>query len=491
MLIIPAIDILGGKCVRLSRGDYAQKTIYSPGPLAMAKQFIRQGAKMLHVVDLDGAKIGFPISQKLILKIRAAVNVPLQVGGGIRDISAARQYLDAGIERIVIGTQAIINPALLTVLMREYGSSRVVVAVEIKRGRLAMQGWQKIQNENYFDFAKELKSLGVTEILFTDIERDGTLTKPNFQVIRELTEMGFNLVASGGVAGLEALERLKALGCFGTVLGKALYENKIALKDALRVARPVSNLTKRIIPCLDVKDGRVVKGISFMNLQDAGDPVVLGKKYSEEGADELVFLDIAASQENRQTLWDLVAKVAKEVFIPFTVGGGIKTIDDIRKLLQLGADKVSINTAAVLDPDLITQAAFAFGRQCVVVAIDAKKKNGKYKVFLKGGTRETPWEVVAWAKEAEQRGAGEILLTSMNQDGTKAGYDLELLKKVSEAVKIPVIASGGAGSLEDLKLALTQGKADAVLAASLFHYGQLSLSQVKKYLLNNDIPVRL
>jgi len=226
-------------------------------------------------------------------------------------------------------------------------------------------------------------------------------------------------------------------------------------------------------------------------LQDAGDPVVLGKKYSEEGADELVFLDIAASQENRQTLWDLVAKVAKEVFIPFTVGGGIKTIDDIRKLLQLGADKVSINTAAVLDPDLITQAAFAFGRQCVVVAIDAKKKNGKYKVFLKGGTRETPWEVVAWAKEAEQRGAGEILLTSMNQDGTKAGYDLELLKKVSEAVKIPVIASGGAGSLEDLKLALTQGKADAVLAASLFHYGQLSLSQVKKYLLNNDIPVRL
>jgi len=263
------------------------------------------------------------------------------------------------------------------------------------------------------------------------------------------------------------------------------------LKSKSETSQPVSNLTKRIIPCLDVKEGRVVKGINFENLQDAGDPAELGKRYSDEGADELVFLDITASKENRQTLFELVAKVAKQVFIPFTVGGGIRTVEEIRRLLQLGADKVSINTAAVLDSEFISRAALAFGQQCIVVAVDVKKKGNGYKVFLKGGTQETTWNGLAWIKEAEKKGAGEILLTSMDKDGTKSGYDLPFLKTVSQAVKTPVIASGGAGSLEDLKAGLIEGRADAVLIASLFHYKEISIRQAKDYLSGQGIPMRI
>ncbi|OGG53293.1 imidazole glycerol phosphate synthase subunit HisF [Candidatus Kaiserbacteria bacterium RIFCSPHIGHO2_01_FULL_53_29] len=250
-------------------------------------------------------------------------------------------------------------------------------------------------------------------------------------------------------------------------------------------------MTKRIIPCLDVTGGKVVKGVSFENLQIVGDPVALGKKYSDEGADELVFLDISASKDERETLYDVVAAVAREVFIPFTVGGGIGSVDQMRKLLQLGADKISINTAAIKNPALITEASRAFGEQCVVVAIDAKKKGDSYKVFLKGGTVETELDAVQWAKEAEKKGAGEILLTSMDKDGTRSGYDIELLRQVSDAVRIPVIASGGAGSMEDMKAACIEGKADAVLVASLLHYGELTIPQVKKYLSEHGIAMRI
>ncbi|HEY4514513.1 MAG TPA: imidazole glycerol phosphate synthase subunit HisF [Candidatus Paceibacterota bacterium] len=252
-----------------------------------------------------------------------------------------------------------------------------------------------------------------------------------------------------------------------------------------------NELTKRIIPCLDVTDGKVVKGVRFEDLKDAGDPVALGKKYSEEGADELVFLDITASKDNRQTLFNVVKDVAKNIFIPFTVGGGLQNIDDIRTALLLGADKVSLNTSAIKNPDLISEAAAAFGEQCVVVAMDVKKIGDKYKVFKKGGSVETELEAIAWAKEAVRRGAGEILLTSMDRDGTKLGYDLDITRAISEAVSVPVIASGGAGSLEDFKTVLTTGKADAALAASLFHYEESSVGKVKKYLSANNVPVRL
>ena len=241
---------------------------------------------------------------------------------------------------------------------------------------------------------------------------------------------------------------------------------------------------KRIIPCLDVKDGRVVKGVNFVNLIDAGDPVECAKVYDAAGADELVFLDITASSDNRDTVVDMVEKVAKNVFIPFTVGGGIRTVEDFRKILNAGADKVSVNSSAVKRPELITEAAQRFGSQCVVCAIDAKRNeaNGSWDVYLNGGRVNTGIDAIWWAKEAEKLGAGEILLTSMDADGTKSGYDLELTKTVSESVGIPVIASGGAGSMEHFKDAFNEGKADAVLAASLFHFKEIEICGLKEYL---------
>lgn len=251
-------------------------------------------------------------------------------------------------------------------------------------------------------------------------------------------------------------------------------------------------ITKRIIPCLDVKDGRVVKGVQFVQLKDAGDPVELAKVYDEEGADELVFLDISASHEGRKTMVEVVEKVAANLAIPFTVGGGINTLEDMKKILRAGADKVSINTSAVQNPDLITEGANFFGSQCIVVAIDAKydEELGKYIVYTHGGRKQTNWEVVEWAKEAVKRGAGEILLTSMDADGSKNGFDIRLTRMVSEAVSVPVIASGGAGQAEHILEAFEKGCADAALAASIFHYKETSVKEVKKYLSRQGVNVR-
>lgn len=251
--------------------------------------------------------------------------------------------------------------------------------------------------------------------------------------------------------------------------------------------------TKRIIPCLDVKDGRVVKGVNFVALQDAGNPVEVAKAYDKAGADELVFLDITASCDNRATVVDMVRKVAETVFIPFTVGGGIRTVEDFKMLLREGADKISINSSAIATPELITEAAKKFGSQCVVVAIDAKRRATKdgWNIYKNGGRVDMGMDAVAWAQKVEALGAGEILLTSMDGDGTKAGYDLELTKAVAEAVSIPVIASGGAGKKEHFLEALTIGKADAALAASLFHYKELEIREVKEYLREQGVSVRL
>ncbi len=251
-------------------------------------------------------------------------------------------------------------------------------------------------------------------------------------------------------------------------------------------------LTKRIIPCLDVKDGKVVKGKNFINLQDAGDPVELAKRYNREGADELIFLDITASYEGRKTFLKTVREVAKQIFIPFTVGGGINDIEDIRILLNAGADKVSLNTAAIKDPELIKQAADKCGSQCIVIAIDAKKnnKNNNWQVFIEGGRKNTKLDAVEWAKKAEKLGAGEILLTSMDKDGTKDGYDIELTRSISRSVNIPIIASGGAGNLSCIAKAFTKGEANAALAASIFHYKKYTINEVKRYLKENNIEVR-
>lgn len=248
---------------------------------------------------------------------------------------------------------------------------------------------------------------------------------------------------------------------------------------------------KRIIPCLDVKNGRVVKGVSFVNLRDAGDPVECAAQYNKVGADELVLLDITATHEGRSTMIDIVERVASTIFIPFTVGGGIRELDDFTAMLRAGADKVSVNSAAVRNPSLIEQAAYKFGSQCVVCAIDAKRRGNSWEVYLNGGRIPTGIDALEWAKEAENRGAGEILLTSMDCDGQKNGYDNELTRAVSERVGIPVIASGGAGALKHFYDAFTEGCADAVLAASLFHFNEISIPELKAYLSGRGVPVRL
>ncbi|ACK69995.1 imidazoleglycerol phosphate synthase, cyclase subunit [Gloeothece citriformis PCC 7424] len=253
-------------------------------------------------------------------------------------------------------------------------------------------------------------------------------------------------------------------------------------------------LAKRILPCLDVNAGRVVKGVNFVNLQDAGDPVELAKVYNDAGADELVFLDITATHEDRDIIIDVVYRTAEQVFIPLTVGGGIQSLETIKNLLRAGADKVSINSTAVRQPDFINQASDRFGKQCIVVAIDARRRtdgnNPGWDVYVRGGRENTGLDAVNWAKEVEKRGAGELLITSMDGDGTQAGYDLELTRTIAEQVEIPVIASGGAGNCEHIYEALTTGKAEAALLASLLHYGQLSIDEIKNYLKTRQIPVR-
>lgn len=251
-------------------------------------------------------------------------------------------------------------------------------------------------------------------------------------------------------------------------------------------------LSKRIIPCLDVKDGRVVKGVNFVNLRDAGDPIEIAKKYSDAGADEICFLDITASHEERDTMIDVVERTAGEVFVPLTVGGGVRTLDDIRNLLLAGADKVSINTAAVENPDFVKEAAVRFGSQCIVVAIDARGVgDNRWEVYTHGGRKPTGIDVLLWALKMEGNGAGEILLTSMDKDGTKSGYDLALTKTISRNLSIPVIASGGAGNLEHLSEGVKEGEADAVLVASIFHYGEYTIREAKEYLSGKGISVRM
>ncbi|NJL35647.1 MAG: imidazole glycerol phosphate synthase subunit HisF [Leptolyngbyaceae cyanobacterium SM1_4_3] len=254
-------------------------------------------------------------------------------------------------------------------------------------------------------------------------------------------------------------------------------------------------LAKRILPCLDVKAGRVVKGVNFVDLRDAGDPVELAQAYNQAGADELVFLDITATHEDRDIIFDVVYRTAEQVFIPLTVGGGIQSLETIKKLLRAGADKVSINSAAVRDPELIDRASDRFGDQCIVVAIDARRRtdpaNPGWDVFVRGGRENTGWDAIAWATEVEQRGAGELLVTSMDADGTQAGYDLELTKAIAAQVQIPVIASGGAGNCDHIYAALTAGQAEAALLASLLHYGQLTIAEIKHHLQAHQVPVRL
>lgn len=276
---------------------------------------------------------------------------------------------------------------------------------------------------------------------------------------------------------------------------KTVSDQSFSLQNPEVQGLPHKMLAKRILPCLDVKAGRVVKGVNFVNLKDAGDPVELAQVYNDAGADELVFLDITATHEDRDIIIDVVYRTAEQVFIPLTVGGGIQSLEMIKQLLRAGADKVSINSSAVRDPSLVDRASDRFGNQCIVVAIDARRRqdpgNPGWDVYVRGGRENTGLDAIAWAREVEQRGAGELLVTSMDADGTQTGYDLELTRTIAEQVEIPVIASGGAGNCQHIHAALTEGKAEAALLASLLHYGQLTVAQIKSYLSARQVPVRL
>ena len=359
-------------------------------------------------------------------------------------------------------------------------------------------------------------------MIYTDIMRDGAMGGPNIDATAALARaVNIPVIASGGVSSLSDLEALKKTGVIsGAISGRALYDGAIALSEALKALACVSKwfqllgwlggqtalqrffplprrekedmLKTRIIPCLDVADGRVVKGVNFVGLRDAGDPVDAAIAYDAAGADELCFLDIHATHENRGTMFDLVTRTAEHCYIPLTVGGGVRTVADVRALLLAGADKVSFNSAAVANPDIIAQAADQFGSQCIVCAIDAKTvAPGKWEIFTHGGRKPTGIDAVEFAKTVTEKGAGEILLTSMDRDGTKQGFNIPLTRAISDAVSVPVIASGGVGTLDHLVDGVVQGGASAVLAASIFHFGEFTVAQAKQHMADAGIPMRL
>lgn len=491
MFIIPAIDIMGGKCVRLVQGNFSNSKVYSDNPVEVAKEFEKQGAKFLHIVDLDGARLGYPANSETIFAIAKSVNIPLQVGGGIRSYDQAQKYLKNGVTRIILSTTIVENPKLLERLLEELGNSRVIVSVDVDHGQVATRGWMEKSTKTVPAIINVLKKLGISSAIVTDISKDGLLQGPNFDLAKQFINEGFKTIMAGGVSSLDDLETLNKLGAFGAIIGKAMYERKIDLREAPGKIAYRNNLAKRVVPCLDVKNGRVVKGTHFRELRDAGDPVELGKRYSELGADELVFLDIAATLENRKTLCDLVSKIARGINIPFTVGGGISTLEDIKNLLKAGADKVSIGSAAVKNPDLIKNAAEYFGSQCIVISVDAKSTGQDWKIYIKGGTEETDVDAIEFSKQMEKLGAGELLVNSLDRDGTKKGFDLELLKTIADSVNIPVIASSGAGSMQDFLEVFQKTSVDAALGASIFHYQEVNITELKKFLFSNNLPIRL
>lgn len=495
MLILPAIDLINGKCVRLSQGDYDQVKQYSISPLEVTHDFQKAGAEFLHIVDLDGAKEGKTSNLEIVLEIAKNTKMPIQIGGGIRNFTDAKKYLDKGIQRLILGTSVIENLGLLQKIVKEYDSSRVIVSLDIFEENIAVKGWREVTKISLWEVLEDLKKIGIKMIILTDIKRDGMLDGPNFDLIQKVMQKGIEVIVAGGVSRIEDIRKLKNLNVYGAIIGKALYEGRIDLAEAVNRGRVSlnsnSNLAKRIIPCMDIKDGRVVKGVNFVGLKDAGDPVELAKLYSEQGADELVFLDIMATVEKRSTFCELVQEIAKNINIPFTVGGGISSLDDIQELLQSGADKVSLGSIAVKNPNLVKEASTKFGAQCVVISVDPKKVGESWEIYIKGGREGTGIDALKFAKEMEELGAGELLVNSLDRDGTKNGYDLELLKAISEAVNIPVIASSGAGKKEDFLEAFQKTNVDAVLAASLFHSGEILVGNLKQYLSDSGVKIRI
>jgi imidazole glycerol-phosphate synthase subunit HisF len=477
MQLIPSLDLLQGRVVRLTHGDFATPKFYGEPEAVLDTLDVPHGAR-LHVVDLAASRDGHPVETEIVRRL-ARRDLIVQVGGGIRSLDDARRWFDCGAERVVVGTIAANSPELLASLVETFGASRIVPAVDVRDGVIRVDGWERASTTSIADVFARIEALGIPEALVTDIAKDGALRGPSFALYRALQNVTrVQLIASGGVSIPSDIRALARLGnVSGCVIGKALLEGRIRLSDV-----PASNtIPERVVPCLDVRGGRVVKGVSFENIRDAGDPVECAVRYEAEGADELVILDIDGGTDR-----DTIRRVAESLFIPLTVGGGVRTLDDFRAMLRAGADRVAINTAALRRPELIRECAEEFGVQAVVLSCDAK---GGFAT-VRGGREVTDVNAVEWCRRAEELGAGEILLTSVDRDGTSSGFDVGLLRAVSSSVKIGVIASGGAGRVEDFRDAIEAGGARAVLAASLFHDRVLTVGDVKRFLAAEGIPVR-
>ncbi len=479
--VIPSIDLLGGCVVRLTRGDFATAQVYGD----VEEIVVQLSASRLHVVDLAGSRDGHPVAVEIVRRL-AKRNLRIQIGGGVRSIADARAWIDAGAEKVVVGTLAATNPALLQALVSDIGAERILPAVDVRDGEVRIAGWRSAAPLSLTSVLRLLE--GFDEILATDINSDGVLAGPSFEFYRQLANISSaRVIASGGVTTIGDVVSLARMpNVSGCVIGRALLEGRIRLDEARERAAMPNAIPERVIPCLDIRDGRVVKGVNFTGIRDAGDPVECAKRYEAEGADELVILDISASDRGVETAVETIRRVADALFIPLTVGGGVRTIEDFRALLRAGADRVAINTAAVRRPELIAEAAKEFGVQAVVLSCDVR--NGE--VMVRSGKEGTGIDAVGWCRRAEGLGAGEILLTSVERDGTNAGFDIDLLRAVTGAVRINVIASGGAGKLEHFRDAIRAGGARAVLAASLFHDHRLTVGEVKQYLAAEGIPVR-
>ena len=487
--LIPAIDIIDGQCVRLTKGDYDQKKVYADNPVEVARWFERMGFRRLHVVDLDGAKSHHIVNDTVLRDITAQTGLTVDFGGGIKTSEDIEKAFDAGASMVTVGSVAVTQPQLFMQWLDTYGPERLILGADVRNGKVSINGWKDDSHEDLLPFLRQYVERGVRHVLCTEISKDGTLQGPAIDLYRQIMAEypHLHLIASGGVSSNEDIYALHEAGIPAVVFGKAFYEGRIDI-DRLPLGR---GLAKRIIPCLDVKDGMTVKGTNFVNLRQAGDPVALGKAYSDAGADELVFLDITASYEGRKTFAEMVTQVAQEINIPFTVGGGINELADVERLLYAGADKVSVNSAAIRRPQLIDEITGKFGSQVCVCAIDARWDDNNWYCYVKGGRERTPLRLAEWALEAEKRGAGEILFTSMNHDGVKTGFANEALAMLADRLSIPIIASGGAGEMVHFRDAFVIGKADAALAASVFHFGEIGIPQLKRYLRAEGVNVRL
>ncbi|MFH0770204.1 MAG: imidazole glycerol phosphate synthase subunit HisF [Candidatus Peregrinibacteria bacterium] len=502
MQVIPAIDVLNGKVVRLTQGDFERVNLYGDDPLGIAREYKRMGASRVHLVNLSAAKSGERDDRFLALVRAISGEMEVQAGGGIRTLQDIQRFLDAGASAVVIGTMLFKEPDTARSAVTLFGIERIIGALDTDDNDVKIMGWKKRSGYDLSTAIRLAEDIGIRRILVTDIACDGMESGPNVRLYADLKRRfpSVRLIASGGVRNAADVRALEKIKCESAVVGKTLLQNSVSLSSLISACSEQNysaidsrrdELAIRVIPCLDVTEGRVVKGTSFGNLRDAGDPVSLAKRYCEEGADELVFLDITATSDGRETVVELASRVADAVNIPFTIGGGVRSVFDARRLLEAGADKVAVNSASVRNPLLLNEIAEQLGRANTVCAIDARKKGDGWTVLVRGGRDDTEIDALLWAEEAVKRGAGELLVTSYDRDGTGEGFDTTLLSRIKERVSVPVIASGGAGSLDTFVSAVRAGRADAVLAASVFHFGTITIRDVKTAFQNASFPVRL